>query len=83
MFKKEGQPIKKNFEITYECDWYLFDMCKIIKGTQTTTKKNLDEIQKALNMAPVLLVMHKNFGIVRMKLYNNEIQHHLEIYTEF
>ncbi|MEK6930418.1 MAG: hypothetical protein AABZ42_07110 [Thermoproteota archaeon] len=33
------------------CALPIIQECKIIKGNQTTTKKNLDEIQKALDMA--------------------------------
>ena len=33
------------------CALPIIQECKIIKGNQTSTKKNLDEIQKALDMA--------------------------------
>ena len=33
------------------CALPIIQECKIIKGNQTSTKKNFDEIQKALDMA--------------------------------
>lgn len=45
-----------NCIVTYEqyrnfCALPIIQECKIIKGNQTNTKRNLDEIQKALDMA--------------------------------
>ncbi len=33
------------------CGLPIIQECKIIKGNETTTKKNLDEIQRALDLA--------------------------------
>lgn len=33
------------------CGLPIIQECKIIRGNQTTTKKNLDEIQRALDLA--------------------------------
>ena len=55
-YKFEDDPKIHHCVVTYEqyrnfCELPIILDCKIVKENQTNTKKNLDEIQKALDMA--------------------------------
>jgi len=55
-YKFQDEPKVHYCVVSYEqyrnfCGLPIIQECKIIKGNQTNTKKNLDEIQKALDMA--------------------------------
>lgn len=55
-YKFQDDPTTHYCVVSYEqyrnfCALPIIQECKIIKGNQTNTKKNLEEIQKALDMA--------------------------------